>query len=99
MRITPVSRAGCDVNAVETLFSRGGNTSQQSSVAVIDNLIIDAQAFELVVRCDCGKIISSQYDFVLIELVQEHLDKFHPDLGVKVPADLIMAMAEQKEKE
>ena len=98
MRITPVSSPGGDVNAVETLFSRGGNTSQQSSVVVINSLIIDAQAFELVVRCDCGKIISSQYDFVLIELIQKHWDEFHPDLGVKVPADLIMAMAEQKEK-
>ncbi len=27
-----------------------------------------------------------------------HLDEFHPDLGARVPADLILAMAEQKEK-
>jgi hypothetical protein len=87
-----------DVNGVETLSSRGGNTSSPTSTAVIDNLIIDAQHFELVVRCDCGKIISSQYDFLLIELMQRHLDEFHPDLGVKVPPNLIMAMAEQKEK-
>jgi hypothetical protein len=32
-------------------------------------------------------------------MMQLHLDEFHPDLGAKVPADLIMAMAEQKEIE
>lgn len=26
-----------------------------------------------------------------------HFDEFHPDLGAKVPADLILEMAEQKE--
>jgi hypothetical protein len=99
MRITPASEAGVDVNVGETLSSRGGNTSSQSSVSVIDNLIIDAQDFELVVRCDCGIVIKSGYDHELIELVQRHWDDFHPNLGVKVPPNFIMAMAEIKETE
>jgi hypothetical protein len=66
---------------------------------VIDNLIIEAQDFELVVRCECGKIIKTEYDYELVMLVQQHWDDFHPNLGVKVPPNLIMAMAEIKEKE
>lgn len=32
----------------------------------------------------------------LVELAQLHFEEFHPDLGANVPADLILAMAEQK---
>ena len=33
----------------------------------------------------------------LIELARLHFGEFHPDLGAEVPADLILAMAEEKE--
>lgn len=32
----------------------------------------------------------------LVELTRLHFGEFHPDLGANVPADLILAMAEQK---
>jgi hypothetical protein len=32
----------------------------------------------------------------LVELTRLHFGEFHPDLGSNVPADLILAMAEQK---
>ncbi len=72
--------------------------SPASSTAVFDNLTLDAQALELTVRCECGTIVVADSDQRLVELVQMHFDEFHPDLGAKVPADLILAMAEQKEK-
>jgi hypothetical protein len=72
--------------------------SPASSAAMLDNLILDAQALELTVRCECGTIIVADRDQRLVELVQLHFDEFHPYLGAKVPADLILAMAEQKEK-
>ncbi len=33
----------------------------------------------------------------LVELARLHFGEFHPDLGADVPADLILAMAEEKE--
>ena len=33
----------------------------------------------------------------LIELARQHFAEFHPDLGAEMPADLILAMAEEKE--
>jgi len=33
----------------------------------------------------------------LISLARLHYGEFHPDLGAEVPADLILAMAEEKE--
>jgi hypothetical protein len=72
--------------------------SPASSTIVFDNLTLDAQALELTVRCECGTILVAEGDQRLVELVQTHLDEFHPDLGASVPADLILAMAEQKEK-
>jgi hypothetical protein len=33
----------------------------------------------------------------LVERTRLHLSEFHPNLGMNVPADLIMAMAEEKE--
>lgn len=35
----------------------------------------------------------------LIELARLHFGEFHPDLGAEVPADLILAMAEEKENQ
>jgi hypothetical protein len=32
----------------------------------------------------------------LVDLTRLHYGEFHPDLGADVPADLILAMAEQK---
>ena len=72
--------------------------SPASSTIVFDNLTLDAQALELTVRCECGTIVVADSDQRLVQLVQMHFDEFHPDLGAKVPADLILAMAEQKEK-
>lgn len=72
--------------------------SPASSTIVFDNLTLDAQALELTVRCECGTIVVADSDQRLVQLVQMHFDEFHPDLGAKVPPDLILAMAEQKEK-
>jgi hypothetical protein len=33
----------------------------------------------------------------LVELARIHFGEFHPDLGAGVPADLILAMAEEEE--
>jgi len=33
----------------------------------------------------------------LVELARLHFGEFHPDLGAEMPADLILAMAEEKE--
>lgn len=36
-------------------------------------------------------------DQQLVQLARLHFAEFHPDLGPEMPADLILAMAEQKE--
>ena len=52
---------------------------------------------ELILRCECGATISASGRARLIELARMHFGEFHPDLGAGVPADLILAMAEEKE--
>jgi hypothetical protein len=62
-----------------------------------DNLTLDSQASQLIVRCECGTIIVASEEERLVELTRLHFGEFHPDLGSNVPADLILAMAEEKE--
>lgn len=54
------------------------------------------QVTELVLRCECGAVIASSSEKHLVEKTRLHFGEFHPDLGSNVPADLILAMAEQK---
>jgi hypothetical protein len=60
-----------------------------------DNLIPAAQSTGLVIRCQCGTIVMAEKQQALIDLVRLHLSEFHPDLGGNIPADLILAMAEE----
>jgi hypothetical protein len=53
---------------------------------------------QLILRCECGATISASGSRRLIELARMHFGEFHPDLGAGVPADLILAMAEEKEE-
>lgn len=62
-----------------------------------DNLTIETQAPNLIVRCECGTIVVARNEQRLVELARMHFGEFHPDLGAHIPADLILAMAEQKE--
>jgi hypothetical protein len=62
-----------------------------------DNLTVDFQASQLIVRCECGTIIVASEEVRLVELTRLHFGEFHPDLGSNVPADLILSMAEEKE--
>jgi len=51
---------------------------------------------ELLLRCECGEIVSATGERELIDKARLHFGEFHPDLGADVPAELIVAMAEQK---
>lgn len=55
------------------------------------------QAQTLVVRCQCGTALHAGHEDDLIETVRLHMGEFHPEVGANIPADLILAMAEQKE--
>lgn len=50
----------------------------------------------LTLRCACGATVDARREDELIELARLHFAEFHPDLGADVPADAILAMAEQK---
>jgi hypothetical protein len=52
---------------------------------------------KLILRCECGASITASRKSRLVELARIHFGEFHPDLGAGVPADLILAMAEEKE--
>jgi hypothetical protein len=56
-----------------------------------------AQAQILVVRCQCGIVLRAGHEDALVEKVRLHMGEFHPEVGANIPADLILAMAEQKE--
>jgi hypothetical protein len=60
------------------------------------HLNFETQAVVLVLRCECGAVVTADSDERLVELTRLHFGEFHPDLGANVPADLILAMAEQK---
>ncbi|MGH2982309.1 MAG: hypothetical protein ACRDKV_09750 [Solirubrobacterales bacterium] len=51
----------------------------------------------LILRCECGALITASRKSRLVELARIHFGEFHPDLGAGVPADLILAMAEEEE--
>jgi hypothetical protein len=53
---------------------------------------------KLILRCECGASITASHESRLVELARIHFGEFHPDLGAGVPADLILAMAEEKEE-
>jgi hypothetical protein len=62
-----------------------------------DNLTLETQAPQLIIRCECGTIVTANDERSLVERARLHFGEFHPDLGANVPADLILAMAEEKE--
>jgi hypothetical protein len=43
-------------------------------------------------------MVTATAEETLVERVRLHYGEFHPNLGANVPADLILAMAEEKEK-
>jgi hypothetical protein len=63
---------------------------------ILGNSGFSAQASALAFRCECGAMISADSEQDLIRLARLHFGEFHPDLGGSVPADVILAMAEQK---
>jgi hypothetical protein len=99
MRVDPDSSGGIGGNDTETLLGREGNTRYEESARMSDNLTLDAQGPELVLRCECGALIVARGERRLVDLARLHFGEFHPDLGAAVPADLILAMAEQKENQ
>jgi hypothetical protein len=62
-----------------------------------DNLTLETQESQLTIRCECGTVVIAHDEQSLVERTRLHFSEFHPDLGMNVPADLIMAMAEEKE--
>ena len=86
-----------DGNDTETLSRREGNTTPARSTAMPSSLTLDTQGPELVLRCECGAIVAAHTQPQLISLARLHYGEFHPDLGAEMPADLILAMAEEKE--
>ena len=86
-----------DVNDTETLSPRRGNIASSSSAPMLGKLSTSTRARPLVVRCECGSVLDADCKEDLIVKVRTHIGEFHPDLGANIPADLILAMAEEKE--
>lgn len=84
-------------NDTETLSRREVNPNFARSGPMSDSLSIDKKGSELILRCECGEIIGATEEKDLVEKARLHFGEFHPDLGAEMPADLILAMAEQKE--
>jgi predicted small metal-binding protein len=85
------------VNDTETLSSRRLDIAKSSSAPMYSKLSAKPKAQHLVVRCECGNLVRADSDEHLIDKVRLHIGEFHPDLGANIPADLILAMAEEKE--
>lgn len=50
----------------------------------------------MILRCECGVIISAHGSDELIGKTRSHYETAHPDLGADIPANLILAMAEEE---
>lgn len=94
----PPAAGGICGNGAETLSRREGNTCTATSAPGAGILTLETQKSELVLRCECGETITALSEGGLVELARLHLGEFHPDLGANVPADLILAMAEEMEE-
>jgi hypothetical protein len=67
-------------------------------MSAIDNGVeVQDRSGKLILRCECGASITASRKSRLVELARIHFGEFHPDLGAGVPADLILAMAEEEE--
>jgi hypothetical protein len=64
---------------------------------MLERVSAGAIARSLIVRCECGSVVGADCDDELVRKVRLHISEFHPDLGGNIPADLILAMAEEKE--
>jgi hypothetical protein len=60
------------------------------------DLTLDAKETQLSLRCECGTMVTATDEEALVQRVRLHFGEFHPNLGANVPADLILAMAEEK---
>jgi len=96
MRVVPTSDGDIDGNDTETLCLRQGNSKPARSEPM-NSATLDAHGPELILRCECGAIVIARGENQLVELARLHFGEFHPDLGAEMPADLILAMAEEKE--
>jgi hypothetical protein len=64
---------------------------------MLHKLSANSKAQSLVIRCECGNVLRADGEASLIDKVRLHFGEFHPNLGANIPADLILAMAEEKE--
>lgn len=60
-----------------------------------DNGTGEAQEGAVKLRCECGVVITAVDRMGLIEKARSHYVDVHPAIGPDVPADLILAMAEE----
>jgi hypothetical protein len=84
------------VNDTETLSRRRLDIAPSSSASMINKLRSSAKADALVVRCECGMVLRAGHEAALVDKVRLHMGEFHPEVGGNIPADLILAMAEQR---
>jgi hypothetical protein len=61
-----------------------------------DGTSVRTQEAAMVLRCECGVIINANGSADLIGRTRSHYETAHPDLGSDIPADLILAMAEEE---
>lgn len=54
------------------------------------------QAPGMILRCECGVSISASGEENLVMKARDHYLRAHPDLGADIPAELILAMAEEE---
>lgn len=50
----------------------------------------------MILRCECGVTISANGRHDLVDKARGHYAAAHPDLGSDIPAELILAMAEEE---
>jgi predicted small metal-binding protein len=49
-----------------------------------------------VINCECGEVVRADSDDDLVQRVEEHVERDHPDLVGKLSRDDVLAMAEEE---
>jgi predicted small metal-binding protein len=49
-----------------------------------------------VVNCECGEVVRAESDVELVELVEAHVERSHPEMAGKLSRDDILGMAEEE---
>lgn len=60
-----------------------------------DGGAVETQVTAMILRCECGVVVSAATRENLVEEARIHFEDMHPTVGPGIAAEMILAMAEE----